>query len=114
MDIFVFLFSNVYQEHASAEYSSFKQHFAVLSDSIQNPTKLANRLFSANLLSRDTRKKISDTTPTEQSVSLLLNSSETMISMTPQNFYKFVDELEKDASMQHLCNKLRSTCGECR
>ena len=43
----------------------------------------------------------------------LLDSVEGQIKMDPQNFYKFVDELEKDSPMQHLCDKLRSTCGEC-
>ena len=44
---------------------------------------------------------------------MLLDAIETMISMDPHNFYKFVGELEKDSPMQHLCDKLRSTCGEC-
>ena len=43
----------------------------------------------------------------------LLDSVEGQIKMNPQKFYKFVDELEKDSPMQHLCDKLRSTCGEC-
>ena len=43
----------------------------------------------------------------------LLDAVERQISLDPQIFYKFVDELEKDSPMQHLCDKLRSTCGEC-
>ena len=101
------------QALASAEYYSFKKHFADLSDGIQNPTSLANRMFSADLLSRETRRRISELTLTEQKVSTLLDATETMISLHPQNFYTFVDELEKDSLMQHLCDKLRSTCGEC-
>ena len=100
------------QALTSKEYRSFKKHFADLSDGIQNPTSLANRMFSADLLSRYTRRRISELPLTEQKVSTLLDVTETMISLDPQNFYKFVDELEKDSPMQHLCDKLRSTCGE--
>ena len=59
------------------------------------------------------RKKICNHNRTEQIVSELLNAIDTTINLDPQSFYKFVDELEKDSPMQHLCDKLRSTCGEC-
>ena len=49
----------------------------------------------------------------EQKAVELLNATEAVIKINPQIFYKFVDELEKDSPMQHLCDKLRSTCGEC-
>ena len=52
-------------------------------------------------------------TLTEQRVSELLDATETTIQLDPQNFHKFVEKLAKDSSMQHLCDKLRSTCGEC-
>ena len=105
--------STAQELHASAEYRSFRDHFADLFVGIQNPIMLSVRLFTAGVLSRDTRKKISELPITEQKVSTLLDATETMISLDPQNFYKFVDELEKDSPMQHLCDKLRSTCGEC-
>ena len=74
---------------------------------------LSVRLFSARLISRDVRKKISELALTEQKVSELLNATEAMIRVNPQKFYKFVDVLEKDSALQDLCDKLRSTCGEC-
>ena len=92
---------------------TFKKHFADLSDSIQSPTSLATRLYSADLLSRDTRRTICSLQLPTQQVETLLDSVEGQIKMDPQNFYKFVDELERDSPMQHLCDKLRSTCGEC-
>ena len=48
-----------------------------------------------------------------EKVSVLLVAIETTIRLDPQKFSKFVEALEKDSSMQHLCGKLRSTCGEC-
>ena len=45
-------------------------------------------------------------------MSELLDAIETTIGLNPQNFYKFVDELEKEGSMQHLCDGLKFTCGE--
>ena len=71
-------------------------------------------MFSARLISHDVRKKISEpVTFTEQKVSELLNATEVMIKVNSQNFYKFVDVLEKGTPLQDLCDKLRSTCGEC-
>ena len=48
-----------------------------------------------------------------EKVSELLVATETAIRLDPSNYHKFVEALEKDSSMQHLCGKLRSTCGEC-
>ena len=101
------------QECVSAECSSFQSHIADLFYGIHDQVGLSYRLYAAGLLLRDTRRKICELTLTEQRVSELLAAIETMISMDPQNFYKFVDVLEKDSPMQHLCDKLRSTCGEC-
>ena len=103
----------------SAEYRSFRSHYAVLFESISsNPstTTLAARLLSvsAGLLSRDTRKKIAGRGLTDsEKVSEILDTIETSINLEPQNFQKFVVELEKDSSLRELCSKLRSTCGEC-
>ena len=103
--------SAVVQE--SAEYRSFKSHYANLFNGIQNPVSLSARLYAVDLLSRDTKKKIYELTLTEQKVSELLDAMETAIRLDPQNFHKFVEEMEKDSSMQHLCGKLMSTCGKC-
>ena len=98
----------------SAEYRSFQSHYAGLFESISNPTTLAARLFSAGLLSRDTRKKIAGRGLTDsEKVSEILDAIETAIKLEPQNLQKFVVELEKDTSLRELCSKLRSTCGEC-
>ena len=104
----------ILQESASeVECRVFKKYFADLSECIQSPTTLAGRLYSADLLSRDTRRTICSLERPGQQTTELLDAVEGQISMDPQNFYKFVDELEKDRPMQHLCDKLRSTCGEC-
>ena len=104
-----------FQDTKSAEYRSFRDHFADLFESIQNPTTLSARLYSAGLLSSETRKRVcSRTLVDSDKVSELLDATETAIRLDPQNnFYKFVEALEKDSSVQHLCSKLRSTCGEC-
>ena len=96
----------------SAEYRSFKEHFAVLFEGIQDPVTLSARLFSAGLLDRETRRTICSLERPAQQMSKLLDAVEGQIIMDPQNFYKFVDELKKDRPMQHLCDKLRFTCGE--
>ena len=113
------LYLYTFQEPASdgserAEYRSFKKHFEDLFNSIQEPIALSVRLFTAGLLHTATREAICSL---EQNPSLqrskLLGAVERQIVVDPQNFYKFVDELEKDRPMQHLCDKLRFTCGEC-
>ena len=96
----------------SAEYHSFREHFAVLFEGIQDPVTLSMRLFAAGLLDRETRRTICSLERPAQQRNELLNAVEGQIILDPQNFYKFVDELEKDRPMQHLCRKLRSTLGE--
>ena len=97
----------------SAEYRSFKKHFAVLFESIQEPIALSIRLFTAGLLHSETRIAIGslEQKPAQQR-NELLSAVERQIMLDRQSFYKFVDELEKDRPMQHLCEKLRYTCGE--
>ena len=97
----------------SAEYQSFRTNFADLSDTIQNPKTLASRLYSADMLSRERRNNIESLQLPVEQIGQLLDAVEGQIKMDSQNFYKFVDELEKDGSMRHLCDKMRrSTCGE--
>ena len=43
----------------------------------------------------------------------LLDAMEKGIQQDPTNYHKFVETLERYTSMQHLCDKLRSTFGEC-
>ena len=107
-------YATVQETGESAEYRSFRDHFDDLLESIQNPTTLSDRLFTAGLLSRETRKRICSRSLVDtEKVSVLLDATETTIRLHPSNYHKFVKALEKDSSMQHLCGKLRSTCGEC-
>ena len=87
------------------------KHLEVLSYSIRNlvqdPIKLAERLYTADGL------HLLGSPPSElNSVSELLDATKTKLRFHSQYFYKLVDELEKESSMQHLCDKLMSTCGE--
>ena len=97
----------------SEELRTFHKHFADLFEGIQGPITLSLRLFSAGLLHRNTRRTICSLERPTQQRTELLDAVERQISLNPQIFYKFVNELEKDSPMQHLCEKLRSTCGEC-
>ena len=67
------------------------------------------RLQSAGLLPHDGSINILHITSTKLGVSELLDAIEEMINSDPGNFYKFVDELEKDSTMWTICNKLWST-----
>ena len=109
----ILVYYSAVQETESAEYRSFQRHYADLLETVRNPVPLAARLYSADLLSRHTRDKINELTLREQKVTELLVATETAIRLDPSNYHKFVEALEKDSSMQHLCGKLRSTCGEC-
>ena len=102
------------EDRESAEYRSFKKHFKDLFNSIQAPIALSMRLYSVGLLHKETRIEICSLhhMPSLQR-SKLLDAVERQIILDPQNFFKFVDELEEDTSMQHLCDNLRFTCGEC-
>ena len=101
------------QEYSSTELRSFKKYYTDLLENIHNPVKLSRKLFSANLLSHYMVQAIFSLKKPVQQVVKLLDTIEIQISLDPHKFYKFVNELEKDRPMQHLCDKLRSTCGEC-
>ena len=92
----------------SAEYRSFRENFVVLFEGIQDPVTLSMRLFAAGLLSPETRRTICSLVIPAQQRNELLNAVEGQIIVDPLNFYKFVDKLEEDRSMQQLCHKLRS------
>ena len=102
----------VVQETKSAEYRSFKRHYADLFNGIQNPVSLSASLYAVDLLSRDTKRRINELPLTEQKVSELLDAVETAIRVNPVNFHEFLGVLGKDSSMKYLCDKLRSVCGE--
>ena len=111
----IIVYFSTVQESESAEYHAFQMHFADLFK-MGDPNSLAAELYSAGLLSRETRDKIfSRGAPLADSEKVfeLLVATETAIRLDPSNYHKFVEALEKDSSMQHLCGKLRSTCGEC-
>ena len=84
-------------------------HIDDLFNTINKPTALAVRLFSAGLLSSHARHQIF---ATERKMSNLIDAIQASIQLEPQNFYVIVNELDKDSSLKELCGKLRSTCGE--
>ena len=101
------------QETESAEYRSFQRHYADLLEDIRNPTTLAARLYSAGLLSRKKKTEISFKIFKRKQTLKLLDVIKTSIKLEPGKFHKFVVELQKDSSLNEVCGKLRSTCGEC-
>ena len=64
---------------ALSTYLTFQEYYAELLKSIGDPTSLAAELYSAGLLSRETRINISDLTLRQQKVSVLLDATETAI-----------------------------------
>ena len=101
------------QKYSSAELRSFKKYYTDLLENIHHPVKLSKKLFSANLLSIYMLRAIRSLKKPVQQTVKLLDTVEIQIGLDPCKFDCFVDELEKDSPMQHLCDKLRSTCGEC-
>ena len=99
-----------FQEHNSAEHRSFKIHYGELIGVIPYPIALFGRLQTANILPQGTRIR-SDWLLTKQ-MQEFMDAIETSIQRDSENFYKFVEVLEEDSSLQHLWGMLRSTCGE--
>ena len=94
----------------SPESKAFQKCYGLLYDSIDSPKSLAMWLYSCELLTKATRKKISSLD--SQSADVLLDAVEGQIKTDPRNFYKFLEQLGKEKSMQNLCRKLKDTCGE--
>ena len=85
-------------------------HYTDLLMNIHNPAELSERLFAADLLSIHMIQAIRSLKKPVQQLVKLLDTVEIQISLDPLKFDTFVNELRP---MQHLCDKLRSTCGEC-
>ena len=74
----------------------FQDHYSDLFETIQNPTTLAVRLFSAGLIPQEKRKEIcSRSLVDSDKVTALLEAVEAAICSKPSNLYKFLKELEK-------------------
>ena len=107
----MFVFTIVcFQEHSSAEHRSFKIHYGDLIGAILDPIALFDRLQTANILPQGTRIRFD--MPLTKQIRELMDAIETSIQRDSENFYKFVEVLEEDSSLQHFCDELRSTCGE--
>ena len=95
----------------SPESKAFRKCYGLLFENIDSPKPLAMWLYSCELLTKATRKKISSL-DSQSAMDVLLDAVEGQIKTDPQNFYKFLEQLGKDKSMQNLCGKLKDTCGE--
>ena len=93
---------------------SFQTHYIHLFEQIQDPTSLTARLYSAGLLSRQTRQTIIVRESTMSGkVAELLEAVETAIAQQPLNFFKFVKQLNYDPTLCSLHDKMMSTFSEC-
>lgn len=72
---------------------------------------LCANLYSAEVISQETKQKVSDITVRENQVMELLNASERKIKMDPKMFYNFVTALKKID--EQLGENLLNTCGKC-
>ena len=105
---------SAWHEAGSAECRTFRKYYSKLFEAIANPIPLAARLYSAEILPRSARDRINELVLTKQKVTELLTAAETSIWLNAQTFETFVTELNEDGSLfEELCDKMRSTCGEC-
>ena len=100
----------IVQENNS-ESKAFQKHFSDLYESaVANPVLLCVKLYSADVISQEMKRKFSDMTVREDQALELLNASERMIKLDPKKFYSFVTELKKID--EPLGKKLLNTCGK--
>ena len=99
-----------FQEHSSAEHRSFKIHYGDLTGAILDPIALFGSLQTTNILPQGTIIRFD--MPLTKQIQELMDAIETSIQRDSENFYKFMEVLEEDSSLQDLCDVLRSTCGE--
>lgn len=70
-------------------------------------------LYSAEVISHETKQKVFDMTERDKRVIELLNASERKIRSEPEMFNRFVTELKKIEELHSLGEKLLNTCGKC-
>ena len=114
------ILSSVYRAiiQDNAGVVAFRTHYNDLLEAFVNPTtpaKLSDK--SACALSIETSKKLSELRRTKQSVSELLDEIEISLRFDTRKFFMFVEYLRKENAgnrlVTDLCDKLRSTRGEC-
>ena len=92
----------------SAEYQAFKKCFAVLSDGISDPSWLAVRLYSEDMISTSTRQEAElQTVPALVRTGKILSAVEDQIKTCPTSkFRDFLDIINSEPSLEHLAEKL--------
>ena len=94
----------------SAEYRAFRNCFSLLADGITDPGRLADQLFSKELIGRHLRKETQKQAIEKRvKIERLLSAVEDQIAASPATkFRKFLDILQKEPSLQHLATRLEN------
>ena len=96
----------------SAECRAFQKCFAVLNDGISDPGWLAIELYSRDMISRDMRRNIEESSAPIQTRKLLSAVEDQIISSPASKFRNFLNILYGEPSLEHLARKLEEVYGE--
>ena len=94
-------------------HHSFRRHLSELELAVTDPGRLAVELYSIGLIDRVARQRASlgSVVSVERSRELLL-SLESKIEQDEGNFDKFLSILDRNPTMEDICEKLRATRGK--
>ena len=94
------------------EAKAFTRFMGRLTKAITNPDSIALDVYTADIINGDVRDKIYDCQESLKKKQLLLRVVEAQIQLQPEVYYKFVEILSEDRSMEHICQEMRKKCGK--
>lgn len=99
------------QTHESTEYCRFRVHYDKLLNAIQDPVRLAARLFSQRVITSAVKEymNVPGVARLEKN-GKLLNAVETQIRTNPSAFQLLMSALEEDPSMQSVVESMKGKC----
>ena len=99
------------QPRTTAEYHTFKEHYARLVHAIQNPLSLATQLFTRSVIDSSLLQRVNTLGfTTFQNTTTLLTAVLGKIQTDPRMFYEFLSALNEDPSMQSLVKSMQGKC----
>ena len=102
-----------YSGCTTEEYKVLNSHIADISNAIQNPTDLSKELLQAELIGFSVHKDVcSPGLEHSYQVNKLLQCVQSQIEISTDNFYLFIEVLEKDPTLSGLCKQLKLKCSK--
>ena len=94
----------------TVEAKTMRKHYADLTQAIQDPLRLAAKLYSENVIARNVLDSTIESPHTKvEKAMYLLQAVSDQIAINPKDFHCFLNVLKKDSSLQAAAELINST-----